>query len=348
MVERMKKLSIIPVLLLIGWIILFLFTRIRNQPTPIGLLSQPTPIPTPLTVYSFESLHGHTFSPVSIRVGRIVRESPDFLAQLFYFTFPPNPSQSEVKTVSGVITVPKKDGIYPVIVMMRGYIPSDTYTEGAGTQPSASVFAAHGFITLAPDFLGFGESDSKADDQFESRFQTYTTALTLLASLPNLNEGLMASYSGKITADSSNVGLWGHSNGGHIALSTLAISGRPYPTVLWAPVSKSFPYSNLAYTDEDDDQGKAYRKDLSVFEEQYDTDLFSPPKYFSWITAPIQIHQGTNDVEVPYWWSDALVDTLKKLKLTVDYKKYPGSDHNLRPGWNEVVDKSVEFYTLSL
>jgi dipeptidyl aminopeptidase/acylaminoacyl peptidase len=228
--------------------------------------------------------------------------------------------------------------------MLRGYVPPDKYALGVGTQPSASVFVAHNFITLAPDFLGFGESDPKAQDQFESRFQTYTTAATLLASIADINKDLSASYSGTISADVSKVGIWGHSNGGHIALALLAITGTTDPTVLWAPVSKSFPYSNLVYTDEDDDQGKEYRKDLSRFEEAYDAEQFSPPKYSEWIKAPLQIHQGTNDVEVPYWWSDEFVATLKKDGVTVDYHKYPGADHNLRPAWTDVVNSSLESF----
>lgn len=326
------------------------FVRRSQTDTPLSALLSPTPtpIPTPLSVYTFENLKSATFSAVPIRLGRVIQESDESISQMFYFTFAPNPTTSDTKTVSGLANIPKKTGAYPVIVMLRGYVPPGRFTSGTGTQPSAAVFVRNGFITLAPDFLGFGESDPKALDQFESRFQTYTTTLSLFAGLSRLNTTLEASYSGEIRADTTKIGVWGHSNGGHIALSTLAISGAPYPTVLWAPVSTSFPYSNLVYTDEDDDQGKAYRKDLALFEEAYDTDSFSPPTYFDWITAPLQIHQGTNDIEVPYWWSDELAKTLTDKGVEVEYHKYPGADHNLRPAWNEVVDKSLEFYRLTL
>ena len=167
----------------------------------------------------------------------------------------------------------------------------------------------------------------------------------MLSSLPTLNSGLYASYSGTISADMSKIGIWGHSNGGHIALSILAISKVTYPTVLWAPVSASFPYSILYYTDESDDQGKALRKTLAGFESIYNTDLFSPPNYYNWIKAPIEINQGTADQEVPYWWSDNLVSTLKKDHVSVDYSTYPNADHNLLPnGWSDAVLNTVNFY----
>lgn len=250
-----------------------------------------------------------------------------------------------MEKVSGLINIPKIEGEYPVIVMFRGFIPQDTYKPGAGTQPSAEEISKNGFITLASDFLGFGESASPSANPFEGRFQTYTTALTLLSSLPTLNKGLDSDYVGTISADLENVGLWGHSNGGHIALSVLAISGVTYPTVLWAPVSKSFPYSILYYTDELDDQGKAMRKSLSDFEELYDTQLFSPEKYYRWIKAPIQVHQGTGDQEIPYWWTDELVETLEGNGVDAAYFKYQGADHNLQPnGWSEAVTNTINFY----
>jgi dipeptidyl aminopeptidase/acylaminoacyl peptidase len=264
---------------------------------------------------------------------------------MFYFSVPEKPDSKVMEKVSGLMNVPKKAGIYPVIVMFRGFVPDDMYKPGIGTQPSAQVFVSHGFITLAPDFLGYGESASPSADPFENRFQTYTTALTLLASLPNLNSGLKTNYSGTISADLNKIGIWGHSNGGHIALSVLEISGLQYPTVLWAPVSASFPYSILYYTDESDDQGKALRQTLSGFEKIYDTDQFSLTNYFNWIKAPIEINQGTADQEVPVWWSDNLVDIFKKDNISVKYITYPGADHNLLPsGWSDAVSNSIDFY----
>jgi len=246
---------------------------------------------------------------------------------------------------SGLINLPKKPGTYPIIVMLRGFVPDEQYQPGIGTEPAAKVFAKNGFITLAPDFLGFGQSASGSADPFENRFQSYTTVLSLLASLDTLNTGLTASYSGTIKIDPAKIGLWGHSNGGHIALSVLEISGVSYPTVLWAPVSKSFPYSILYYTDEADDRGKSLRKFLANFEKDYDTEQFSLLNYFTWIKAPLQIFQGEADQEVPVWWSDELAKILKKDKIDVKYFTYPGADHNLQPsGWSDAILKSMDFY----
>jgi len=273
-----------------------------------------------------------------------MEETDDYIRRVFYFATPENPKSTKMKKVSGLATIPKKDGNFPVIIMFRGFIPEKSFTSGAGTNPSAGEIAKAGYITLAPDFLGFGESDKGSDDSFENRFQTYTTAVSLINSIASLNKGLENEYVGTISADLDKIGLWGHSNGGHIALSALAITGQRYPTALWAPVSKSFPYSILFYTDETDDQGKAMRGALSQFENLYNASDFSPERYYKWIKAPIEINQGTADEEVPHWWSDELVKILEKNDINVTYNKYSGANHNLQPAWNEAVTNTINFY----
>lgn len=306
---------------------------------------KPQPIPKPLLVYSFANLQKTHFIPTQITLGNKMTDDTKTFSQMFYFSVPQKPNSKIFLRVSGLMNAPKKPGNYPVIVMFRGFVPSNIYQPGIGTEPVAKVLAEHGFITLAPDFLGFGKSATPPADPFENRFQTYTTALSLLASLQTLNKGLSASYSATLSADMNNIGIWGHSNGGHITLATLAISGVTYPTVVWAPVSVSFPYSILYYTDESDDQGMALRKTLAQFETIYNTDAFSPPLYYKWIKAPLQIDQGLSDEEVPYWWSQNLEKTLKKDGDNVTLNLFPNADHNMLPGgWSDAVDKTVQFY----
>jgi dipeptidyl aminopeptidase/acylaminoacyl peptidase len=225
---------------------------------------------------------------------------------------------------------------FPVIVQFRGYIDQERYTTGDGTRRSAEVFAANGFISLAPDFLGYGGSDTPSEDIFEERFQTYTAALTLLASIGNL-----------ANADPERIGVWGHSNGGQIALTVLEVLRKAIPTVLWAPVSKPFPYSILYYTDEASDRGKFLRRKLAEFENNYDADLYSMPNYLDRIITPLQIHQGTADDAVPVEWSNELVQLLKESGKDVSYFTYVGADHNLAGNagaWNTAMMRSIDFF----
>ena len=207
--------------------------------------------------------------------------------------------------------------------------------------------------------MGYGGSDEEAGNIFESRFQTYTTALVLLKTLEALPTGSdlvkgPTQLTNQPASTSANLGglinhgpisIWGHSNGGQIALTLLEATMGTYPTVLWAPVSKPFPYSVLYYTDESDDLGKLIRRELANFEEDYDVEQFSIHKYYDRVRAPIQLHQGTTDDAVPDKWSYELNKKLKEQEVDIDYLVYPGADHNLKPSWNTAVQKSLEFFS---
>lgn len=304
-----------------------------TAPTPTA-----TPVPTPLAKYTIENLSNTQIYKSEIKIGEVLKEDKNFTSYLFTQEINPNLDGKTMKNLTGMINIPKGDVPFPLIFMNRGYVDPEIYSTGVGTRRSAEEYAKAGFITVAPDFLGYAGSDGNAADILESRFQTYTTALSTLFSIDSISSW-----------DKQNVFIWGHSNGGQIALTLLEVTGAEFPTVLWAPVSKPFPYSVLYYTDESQDKGKFLRYEISKFEGIYDSDKFSIDEYFDRIKAPIQLHQGTADDAVPLAWSELLA---KKLDLsckagpcsTGDYYTYPGSDHNLSPAWDSVVARDIQFF----
>lgn len=276
----------------------------------------------PLIKYSFPRLRETAFKPDGIWIE----------ADKFYYWVWGKKVSGQIHQPTGIIPV----GGWPVVVMIRGYVDREGYRPGIGTERAAEVFAKNGFLTLAPDFLGYAESDLPPNNVLEDRFWRPVEILQLIASLKNLPQ-----------ANSSKVSLWGHSNGGQIALSVLEISGKSYLTSLWAPVSKPFPYSILYYTDEHDDFGKALRQVVAGFEALYNSDEFSIHNYYGWINAPIQIHQGANDDAVPLKWSQDLEKALKAKDKEVKLFIYPGADHNLSGGdnsWNLAVERSLLWF----
>ncbi len=298
----------------------------------------------PLNKYSFDNLSQSEFNGNQIEIGEKIDEEIDEIDLYIFYFYDQDPQDANnLKKVSGLLTVPAKEGNYPVIVQFRGYVDREIYETGIGTRPSATEFARNGFITLSPDFLGYGKSDMPSQYPIEERFQTYSTSLSLLASLKNLNKAFDRKEASQ-SADISRLGLWGHSNGGHIALSVLAVTTENIPTVLWAPVTKPFPYSILYFTDEFADEGKALRKVVSDFERDYDVFDFSPTGYYGRMTASLQIHQGTADDAVPLAWTNEFVEKLDELEIENEYFVYPGADHDLRGGWDEAVLRSIDFY----
>jgi uncharacterized protein len=315
------------------------FISSANIISPIGKVLE-----KPLEKYTINVLSGRRFTGSDIIFDEATATESAYTVYTFHFMSdgPTSPGglPGMRKKVTGVAHIPNdasKDNKKPVIVQFRGYVDREKYFPGEGTQRSAEVFARNGFISLAPDFLGYGGSDMPSSDIFEERFETYTTALSLLASVSTLS-----------IADPGKVGIWGHSNGGHIALTVLEILHRPMPATLWAPVSKPFPYSILYYTDDADDHGKLLRKSLAAFEKDYDVEQYSLTRYLDRIVGPLQLHQGSLDEAVPQKWSDDLAKLLDGSVKDMKYYVYPGADHNMLGAWNTVVARDVDFFTSRL
>lgn len=313
---------------LIGWYG-HVFYKLPGNP----IAPSPTHRPTPLAKYSIENLSKTQSSPPVIKIERQLKTTDKYKSNVFSVSFSPGLNSNDTKKVSGLINIPNGEGKYPAVLLLRGFVPKEKYFIGNGSVYISEYLAERGLITVAPDFLGYGESEIEAENIFESRFQTYTTAMAVLKSLNNLKNW-----------DGKNIFIWGHSNGGHIALTLLEATGESYPTVLWAPVSKPFPFSVLYYTDEASDEGKFLRKKLSEFETDYDATVFSLTGYLDKINSPLLVIQGTADEAVPLVWSDLLIKNLKALDKEVEYITYPGANHNLSQSWNEAAKNTLSFF----
>jgi pimeloyl-ACP methyl ester carboxylesterase len=315
----------------------------------------------PLLQYTIPNLAKKRYVPGSVTVNEVLEDTPDFTSYLFSYT-------STGRKITGQLNVPKQlveaeqPIAVPVIVMIRGFVPEEIYTTGLGTKSAAAVFAQNGYVTFAPDFLGFGGSDPEPTDVWEGRFIKPINVIELIAGLkaqPTLQLPLPSLKT--IAIDPAQLGLWAHSNGGQIALTTLEILGEPIPTTLWAPVTVPFPYSILFYTDENDDEGKEARAWISLFEKNYDAREFSLTKYLDRLTGSIQLHHGTADEAALLTWSDEFVakieaennrrensEIMELPAIDLTYLTYPGADHNLQPSWNTVVQRDVSFFNTHL
>ena len=285
----------------------------------------------PYEKYSFDNLAKRGGIPSEIEI----------VGNKFYY-------YSEGRRISGEINIPSPevmvDGSLPVVVMARGYVEKEGYKTGTGTRNAAAAYAKSGYITLAPDFSGYGESDPEDENALGARLVKPVEILDLIASLKTLPR-----------EDLSRVYLWGHSNGGQIMISVAEILGKREPSLqgsssqvggvtMWAPVTKPFPYNVLYYTDDASDSGKWLRGQISSFEQDYDVFEYSIDRHISDIKIPLQIHQGSADDAVPQKWSDDFVKNLRSSEKDVTYYVYPGADHNMRPSWDTVVTRDLEFF----
>jgi hypothetical protein len=340
--------------------------------SPLAELATP-PKELPLLKYSIPHLTEQQFQTRTITVTEVLSDNEDYVSFLFLF-------DPLGKKMSGQLNVPKSvlqkpTGTSnpvetPSIVMARGYVPAEMYVTGVGTKNAAAAYAAANFTTISPDFFGYGQSDPEPTDTWQARFEKPIIMAELITTFQQKPITIPASLLAEVNLPEpaktdinikpSNLGLWGHSNGGQIILTTLEIMGQPFPTTLWAPVTAPFPYSILFFTDELEDEGKASRLWVAQFEEDYDVFDFSLTKHLDLLQGPLMIHQGTADDAVLQAWSDEFVDKLEteneKREATssalpaidITYHKYPSADHNLRPSWDSVVQRDIAFFTEEL
>ncbi len=329
----------------------------------------------PLLAYTIPALANREYQANTITVENVIADHPTYTSYLFSY-------QPLGKKMTGQLNVPKSFNADQArtIVMLRGYVPLEIFKTGVGTRNAAAQLAEHGYITVAPDFFGFGESDAEPADTWQARFEKPVIVIELIKTLqakPLIVPAVFEedSLETELSIQTHSLGIWAHSNGGQIALTTLEILNERIPTTLWAPVTAPFPYSILFFSDESDDEGKSMRKWLAQFEKDYDVFDFSLTKHIDRLHGPLQLHHGTGDEAALKVWSDEFADKIKlenkrreeKLKelvasgsadlsnppfelepIELEYFTYPGADHNLQPGWNTVVERDILFFDTQL
>jgi dipeptidyl aminopeptidase/acylaminoacyl peptidase len=242
--------------------------------------------------------------------------------------------ESDGKKISGMMNYyPERNSLSKVIIMIRGYADKQGYYPGSGSWAVADKLAEAGYTTISLDFLGYADSENESPDMMAARFEKVNAVLDLIESVKQLP-----------WVDKNQIGIWAHSNGGQIALSVLEVTGKNYPTVLWAPMTNPFPQSILDTASSLDDGGVAVQAALAEFEKHYDPRRYAFENYYQWINSSVLIQQGTADDQVKVEWQQKVVAGLKKLGKNASLVIYQGDDHNLKNNWEEAVRKDTVFF----
>jgi len=281
---------------------------------------------------------GAGFMPAQIEILGPIKAVEDRRKEKYNFETREIRFKSDNKYISGMINYFNDNKKHGIIIMIRGYSPKENYYVGSGTWKVADELARQlpGFATISIDFLGYGNSDSDSADVLEARFHKVVEVLDLIESVKQLS-----------WVDKNKIGIWAHSNGGQIALSVLEITGEQYPTILWAPMTNPFPQSLIDTADEGEERQKA-TDFVNLFLKYYDGRRYAFENYYEWIQAPILIQQGTADSQVKVEWQQDVVSKLKLLNKNVELVIYDGADHNMKGGWDEAVERDVNWYTFNI
>jgi alpha-beta hydrolase superfamily lysophospholipase len=291
-----------------------------------------------LEKYDFDSLRRvykvESLSSDKIEILGPIREVEDRRAVFAKATTSQVKFKSQGKWITGMINYyPEKSSLSKVIIMIRGYAEKAGYYSGFGSWRVADELAKAGYATISLDFLGYGGSDMESTDMMEARFEKVVNVLDLIGAVENLP-----------WVDKTKIGIWAHSNGGQIALSVLEVTGKNYPTVLWAPMTNPFPQSIIDTANDLDDGGVAVKATLAQFEKKYDARRYAFENYYSWINAPVLILQGDKDPWCKVSWQEAVVNSLKNLGKQAELVIFSGAGHNLETKWEEGVVVTKNFF----
>ncbi len=236
---------------------------------------------------------------------------------------------------------------YPVVILLHGYMPPDSYetTEGDFVD-FAKRLAAQGYIVFRPDLRGFGESWGTADGAYFS--SSYT------ADVLNLRRQLI-SYPG---VNPKQVGLFGYSMGARIALNAAVVAPEDFSAMVLVSGSVGRLETMFqiwrANSDSADPVTIGTRsRMIELFGEPTPDNKFwqsvSPYPHLNDLNMPVQIHHSQADPIVPVEFSRELAGELRRLNVPVEASYYDTDSHGFEePLRTEVFQKVLQYYGQTL
>jgi dipeptidyl aminopeptidase/acylaminoacyl peptidase len=324
-----------------------------ETPSPVPtmtLTSSATPtIEESIFPYTIDGLRQHDFQSGKIHIRSMLDENEKYTAYLIDYP-------SDGLTITGVMQIPDGEGPFPVIIMNHGFFSRSLYNSGDGTDRASAFLAGHGYITLASDYRSWGDSDT-GNSFFYSGL--VIDVINLLNAVPSIRK-----------ADPQRIGMWGHSMGGGVTIKVLTIDPRVKAAVLYSSVSADFAdvierwgpgcfgdvaqgelivgcnSSDVIPVDLPVNTQDAYRFAASDAEM---LQRMSPFYHLDYVTAPVQIHYGTEDGKslsgTPPQWSVKMTQGLRDAGKQAEMYQYEGEGHSfIGQPWFDFMTRALRFF----
>ncbi|GAA4003715.1 prolyl oligopeptidase family serine peptidase [Deinococcus rubellus] len=302
----------------------------------LGLASAaPAALVDPLSI---AAMRARSYPGSALTVHQILTPGTNYSRQVVSY-------QSDGLRINALLTVPNgtpPKGGWPAIVFNHGYIPPNLYRTTERYVAYQDAFARAGFVTLKSDYRGHGTSQGTAQGGYY--VPDYTVdVLNAAASLrrdPRVNP--------------ARLGMWGHSMGGHLTLRAMVIDPSIKAGVIWAGVVAPYEFLQDRWPRGPGAEvipNQLYRRRFELIA-QYGTPkqnpafwaAVSPNSFLKDLHGPLQLHQGTNDSEVPPTFHAELERELKVAGKPYTSYTYPGDDHNLSRNLALALSRSVAFF----
>jgi dipeptidyl aminopeptidase/acylaminoacyl peptidase len=323
----------------------------RPSPIPtITFTASPTPtIGELIFPYTIEGLRQHEFESGKIHIRSMLSENDQFTTYLIDYP-------SDGLRITGVMQIPAGEGPFPVILMNHGFFSRGLYSSGDGTDRASAFLAEHGYITLSSDYRSWGDSQIGPSFFYSG---LVIDVINLMNAIPSIKQ-----------ADPDRIGMWGHSMGGGVTIKALTIDPRIQAAVLYSTVSADqvdvidrwgpgcfgdiaqgelivgCNSSDVIPEDIPRELKEAYRlaaSDLDTLRE------ISPFYHLEYVTAPVQIHYGTEDGRylsgTPPQWSVKLTQALRDAGKQAEMYQYEGEGHSfIGQPWFDCMARTLRFF----
>ncbi|MEO7993023.1 MAG: alpha/beta fold hydrolase [bacterium] len=222
--------------------------------------------------------------------------------------------------LGGVGAVPDGPGLFPVVMLVHGYIPAERYTVDS-MRREAEFLAARGYTAIVPDFRNYGGSDKVDADEELRRLGYLRDVLNMVqvVRLGQIPEG-----------DPTKLALVGWGHGGSLALKTailvhpmgvVSVSGTGLQEALDHDLFAEYMAPEAA-AGEDALYGKP---DNPAVVEWYNK--MSLASFLDKMQCPSSFIQGERDPITPAEWPRAMMGILTPLGLPVQSSAFPRVGH---------------------
>lgn len=301
-------------------------TTTPSPPTATPTDAAPTPTPNPLAGWTVDDLAARTYGGTGIQLGEVVKSEASFTQ--FVMTY-----DSDGLTITGLANIPTGEGTFPTVIVAHGFCNPDTYWSGCDSVAVADSLARNGYIALAPDYRGYGESD---DGPNPFRIGYAVDVMNLAAQVTSLPQAAGA------------VGIIGHSMGGGVAQWPMVLQSDVVgAVVLYAAMSGDIA-TNWRHIRMMWDTGSQDALAASYGTPEENPEGYaaaSPTSYLDRVAVPVMIHHGTLDDQVPHQWSVELTTALRAAGKDVTFYSYEGEPHTfLGPTFDLFMQRNVAFF----
>lgn len=310
-----------------------LLATATSVPPSATVTASPTPTATPDPYYpwTIDYLRERPYGGGEITVQETLQVTSVYTRTLISYP-------SDGLEIYGFVNVPRGEGPFPVIIALHGYIEPSVYLTLDYTTGYADSLARAGFLVLHPNLRGYRPSDD-GENLFRVGMAIDVLNLIALVQAQAGQPGLLEK------ADSSALGLWGHSMGGGISTRVITVNPAVKAAVLYAAMSGDERQNYEAIN--------SWSFTVRGIEELavpvQELDRISPIYFLEDITAAVSIHHGAADELVPLQWSEDLCTRLTDLGKPVECFTYSKMPHTFYGEGDQLFKQRViEFFNREL